>query len=89
MGYRSHAGKRRKVEKPVINNLVFLRAEKTRACAAANGLVPMFLMTDSVSRSLLVIPDKQMDDFKRVMDLDPEAIAQEQMENQARQPGAA
>lgn len=83
IGYHERRGKRSKVEKPVINNLVFLRDTKSHACAIANGIVPIFYMIDNVTRSLLVVPDKQMDDFRIVMDLNPDAIMEEQMTLQA------
>ncbi|KWW27445.1 MAG: transcriptional regulatory protein UpxY-like protein [bacterium P3] len=58
-------------EKPVINNLVFLRATKREACALANeGGLPVRYIVDCATRSLLVVPDKQMEDFRRVLDLD-------------------
>lgn len=64
---KNYRGKTR--EKPVINNLVFLRASKQEACdlKVYQGL-PLNYMYDSVSHSMLVVPDKQMDDFMRVFD---------------------
>ena len=62
-------GRKKLVEKPVISNLVFLRTDKERACTLANHLeVPVHYIIDRVSRSLLVVPDKQMDDFRRVLE---------------------
>lgn len=80
IGFHERRGKRYKAEKPVINNLVFLRAQKSVACSAANSLVPIFFIIDSITHGLLVVPDKQMNDFKQLMDLDPEAILEEQLQ---------
>lgn len=80
IGFNERRGRRRKVEKPLISNLVFLRAEKERACAAANSLVPIFFIIDNITHSMLVVPDKQMDDFRRILDLNPEAIQEEQLD---------
>ena len=57
-------------ERPAVTNLVFLRATKAEACALANekGL-PVRYIIDCATRTLLVVPDKQMEDFRRVMDL--------------------
>lgn len=62
---RNYRGKMR--EKPVINNLVFLRTTKGRACdlKVFYGL-PLNFMNDAVSHSMLVVPDKQMEDFIKV-----------------------
>ena len=57
-------------ERALIPCLVFLRATKQQACHLANeGLLPVRYLIDPATRSLLVIPDKQMDDFRRVLDL--------------------
>lgn len=64
------------VEVPVIRNLVFVRATKERACAAANEYgVPLYYIRDSGTRSMLVVPDKQMEDFRRVMERVPDQVA--------------
>ena len=56
-------------EKPAINNMVFLRATKTEALDLANtGGVRMKYVIDCATRTLLVVPDKQMEDFQRVFD---------------------
>lgn len=62
-------GKETDVERPVINNLVFLRSTKSRACSLANEYgIPLHYFIDRVSGSLLIVPDKQMDDFIRVLE---------------------
>ena len=54
-------------EKPAINNLVFLRSTKTEALDFANTSgVRMKYIIDCATRTLLVVPDKQMEDFRRV-----------------------
>ncbi len=63
---RGHA----KYEKPIIPGIIFVHTTKFQACALANEMgVPVRYMTDPVTRSLLVVPDKQMEDFRRVLDL--------------------
>lgn len=57
-------------EKAAVSNLVFLRATKADALELANtGVVPVKYIIDCATRTLLVVPDKQMEDFRRVMDL--------------------
>lgn len=61
-------GRRRKVEKPLVNNLVFLRATKPVALELANAWgIPLHYIIDRSTGTLLVVPDKQMDDFVRVL----------------------
>ena len=57
-------------ERALIPALVFLKATKQRACALANeDSLPVRYLIDPATRSLLVVPDKQMEDFRRVLDL--------------------
>ena len=57
-------------EKAAITNLVFLRATKQDALGLANtGVLPVKYIVDCATRTLLVVPDKQMEDFRRVLDL--------------------
>ena len=57
-------------ERPVLNAMVFLKATKTDALELANtGAFPVKYVIDCATRTLLVVPDKQMEDFRRVMDL--------------------
>ena len=63
------AGGSRK-ERAVVNSLVFLRATKQEALDLANtGVLPVKYIVDCATRTLLVVPDKQMEDFRRVLDL--------------------
>ena len=58
------------VERAVVNNLVFLRATKAEACDLANdGIIPVRYVIDCATRTLMVVPDKQMEDFRKVFDL--------------------
>ncbi len=53
--------------------MVFVRATKERACELANvDGVPVKYLIDPARRSLMVVPDKQMEDFRRVLDLSTE-----------------
>ena len=57
-------------EKAAINNLVFLKATKAEALDLANtGVIPVKYIIDCATRTLLVVPEKQMEDFRRVLDL--------------------
>ena len=57
-------------ERAAVSSLVFLRATKNEALDLANlGVVPVKYIVDCATRTLLVVPDKQMEDFRRVMDL--------------------
>lgn len=74
-GYREYNGRRVSREMPVIPCLVFLRATKADACALANGRgVPVWYVIDRSTRSMLVVPDKQMEDFRRVLEVVPDAF---------------
>jgi transcription antitermination factor NusG len=64
------AGGKRTVEKPVAPNLVFVRTDKETACSfvAEMGL-PMQYIIDCATHKMMVVPDKEMEDFRRVFDL--------------------
>ena len=67
---RSRTRGRAKYEKPLLPGLIFVRTTKRQACALANEQgVPVRYLIDPATRSLLVVPDKQLDDFRRVLDL--------------------
>lgn len=67
--------RRKRKEVPVIRNLVFVHATKEDACSIPNRYsVPLFYMKDLSTHAMLVVPDKQMEDFIFVMDLDPEGM---------------
>jgi len=57
-------------ERPAVPNLVFLRATKEEALDLANTCgLPVKYIVDCATRTLLVVPEKQMEDFRRVLDL--------------------
>ena len=56
--------RRKRSEVPVIRNLVFVHSTKQTACDISNIYnVPLFYMKDFSTHSMLVVPDKQMEDF--------------------------
>lgn len=78
--FRLRRGHRVKAEVPLIPNLVFLRATKADACALANGHgLPLHYIIDRATRSMMVVPDKQMDDFIRVVSSQPESLCLEEV----------
>ena len=62
--YRGHMK-----EHALIHNLVFIRATKQEACLlkTRDGL-PVRYLFDYASHSMLTVPDKQMEDFRRVLE---------------------
>lgn len=57
-------------EHPLIPGLIFLRATKKQAFALTNEMsLPVRYLIDPATRTLLVVPDKQLEDFRRVLDL--------------------
>lgn len=68
--------RRKRSEVPVIRNLIFIRATKQTACDISNIYgVQLFYMKDLFSHSMLVVPNKQMEDFMFVMDLNPDGVS--------------
>ncbi|MDE5761457.1 UpxY family transcription antiterminator [uncultured Bacteroides sp.] len=68
--------RRKRSEVPIIRNLVFVHSTKQTACDLSNVYhVPLFYMKDLATHAMLVVPDKQMEDFKFVMDLNPDAVS--------------
>ncbi|WP_455591234.1 UpxY family transcription antiterminator [Bacteroides sp.] len=68
--------RRKQVEVPVIKNVIFVRATKQAACDIPNKYnVSLYYMRDLSTKGLLVVPDKQMEDFMFVMNLDPESVS--------------
>ncbi len=67
--------RRKRSEVPVIRNLIFVRATKQTACDLSNVYgVRLFYMKDLFTHSMLVVPNKQMEDFMFVMDLNPDGV---------------
>ena len=77
-------GRKVRIEKSLIGNLVFIRATKEDACALVNyrGLPLHFIPDRCGGGSMLEVPDRQMEDFQRVFDIaveegsDPTVILQ-------------
>ena len=56
-------------EMPAAPNLVFLRATKEEACAlVTQEYLPISYVIDCATHQMMVVPDKQMEDFRRVFD---------------------
>lgn len=56
--------------KPAAPNLVFLKTTKEKACSLrTDHSLPMQYIIDCATHKMLVVPDKQMEDFQRVFDL--------------------
>lgn len=68
--------RRKRSEVPVIRNLIFVHSTKQIACDLSNVYnIPLFYMKDLHTHSMLVVPDKQMEDFMFVMDLNPNGVS--------------
>lgn len=67
----------KRVEVPVINNLIFIRTTKSKAFSLIKDYcLKISYLRNRETNSLLVVPEKQMADFMFVMDLSPESIKQ-------------
>jgi transcription antitermination factor NusG len=54
---------------PLITALVFIRATKQRACELKTlDQLPVNYLFDYSNRKMMIVPDKQMEDFQRVLD---------------------
>lgn len=54
---------------PAVPNLVFLKATKEEACAlVTERFLPLSYVIDCATRQMMVVPEKQMEDFRRVFD---------------------
>ena len=71
--HRRHTRSRASYEHPLIPGLIFLHTTKKQACALTNEMgLPVRYLIDPATHTLLVVPDKQLDDFRRVLDLSAE-----------------
>ena len=67
----------KRVEVPVINNLIFIRTTKQQAFALVKDYaLKLHYIKDPETGSLLIVPDKQMENFIFLMDLSPDSIRQ-------------
>ena len=63
------------LEQPLIPGLIFLQATKTGACALVNdGYINVRYLIDRSTRTLLVVPDRQMESFMKVVSQMPDAL---------------
>lgn len=63
----------RMYEHPVLPGMIFVHATRSQACSLANDMgLPVRYLIDPATRTLLVVPDKQLEDFRRVLDLSTE-----------------
>ena len=66
---RAGRGGSRMTEKPLAPNLVFVRASKDEACSLiTDDRLPMQYVIDCATHKMMVVPDKAMEDFRRVFD---------------------
>lgn len=67
--------RKKRVEVPVIRNLLFVRTTKEKACSIPNDYgIRLFFIKDLHTHSFLVVPEQQMRDFMFVMDTDPDGV---------------
>lgn len=67
--------RKKRSEVPVIRNLIFIRTTKQLACDIPNVYgVQLFYMKDLSTHAMLLVPNKQMEDFMFVMDLNPDGV---------------
>lgn len=68
-------GRKVHVLKPMVSNLVFIHTDYKTALSLVNdSRLPMSYMIDHVKRTLLRVPDKQMQDFMFLLDFSEEAV---------------
>ena len=66
---RSGRGGRRMSERPLASNLVFVRTTKDEACSLiADYRLPMAWLVDCATHRMMVVRDKEMEDFRKVFD---------------------
>ena len=64
---RNSRGKNK--EHPIIHCLIFIRTTKQEACDLKSlDFLPVKYLFDYVRHTMLTVPDKQMDDFRRVLE---------------------
>ena len=66
---------RKKIRVILIHGLIFIRTDKTTSFSLLNDhLLNIVYLKDIEGRHSLIVPDKQMQDFMFVMDLNPEGV---------------
>jgi len=68
-------GRKIKREKPIIPGLLFIRTNYSTACNLPDGSrIKMFFMRNLENHKLLIVPDKQMQDFMFLLDFSESAL---------------
>jgi len=68
-------GRKVKREKPIVPGLLFVRTDYQRArTLPVESIIKMVFMRNLESHDLLVVPDKQMQDFMFLLDLSESAV---------------
>lgn len=68
-------GKKVMIISPLVLNLVFIRTDFKTALSLVNDFsIPMSYMIDNLTKTLMVIPDKQMEDFMFLLNFTDEAV---------------
>lgn len=68
--------RKKRVETPLIRNLIFVRATKQQACDIPNiHGIKLFYIISLETRKMLVVPDKQMHDFIFLTNLAPDGLS--------------
>lgn len=72
---KEKGGKKVKVEKPVIPNLIFIHSDYNTCLSLVNEYkLSMNYLLNLETRQLLVVPDKQMQDFMFLLDFSEDAV---------------
>lgn len=67
--------RKKRVETPLIRNLIFIHATKQQACDIPNlHGIQLFYIISLETRKMLVVPDKQMRDFIFLTNLAPDGL---------------
>lgn len=75
---KTRGARGRSIEKPLVNCLGFVRATKTDALDLIHFRgVQVDYMLDHATHRLMVVPDREMDDFRRVFDLSLDEVTTE------------
>lgn len=74
--FRQRSDRKVRIEVPVVKNLIFVHmpADDAYKFINANYLKVRF-MTDCTTRTILIIPDKQMENFRHVLDTCENSVA--------------
>ena len=70
-----HNGSKRKREKPIVPGLLFIRTNFQTACnLPGESRIKMVFLRNLETHELLIVPDKQMQDFMYLLDLSESAV---------------